>query len=179
MVPKRTSKGKQKLEMKKIEKKDNLYASFSKRKLNIYKKGSELSTLCGASVDILMFSPTGKPYCYGNPSSESITRTCLGNDKKYSSIEELSNRLMIGEYNARNDNLVDKINVANAHHENLKKLTSSTSWWSINEENVGDYNYDELIRMEKNLVDFTNLMINDVLSYGGDINDHGTCISSN
>jgi hypothetical protein len=35
MVPKRTSKGKQKLEMKKIEKKDNLYASFSKRKLNI------------------------------------------------------------------------------------------------------------------------------------------------
>jgi hypothetical protein len=149
MVPKRTSKGKQKLEMKKIEKKDNLYASFSKRKLNIYKKCSELSTLCGASVDILMFSPTGKPYCYGNPSSESITRTSLGNDKKYSSIEELSNRLMIAEYNARNDNLVNKINVANAHHEDLKKLTSSTSWWSINEQNVGDYNYDEFAHVKK------------------------------
>jgi hypothetical protein len=33
--------------------------------------------------------------------------------------------------------------------------------------------------MEKQLVDFANLMINDVLSYGRDINDHGTCISSN
>ncbi|MBA0881261.1 hypothetical protein Goshw_016791 [Gossypium schwendimanii] len=42
------TRGKQKIEIKKIENEDDRLISFSKRRFGIYKKISELSTLCGS-----------------------------------------------------------------------------------------------------------------------------------
>ncbi|KAH1066215.1 hypothetical protein J1N35_031202 [Gossypium stocksii] len=55
---------KQKIEIKIIENEDDRLISFSKRHTRIYKKISELSTICGAS----------KPYSFGHPSVESVTK---------------------------------------------------------------------------------------------------------
>jgi len=101
MGPKRTSRGKQKLEIKKIEKKNDLFVVFSTRKSGIYNKASELSTLSGAEVDIIMLSSTGKLFCYREPSSESITRTSLKDENP--SIEEEMKKLMIIQHNEKND----------------------------------------------------------------------------
>lgn len=89
--------------MKKIERERNLLVAFSKRKSGIYNKASELSTLCGALVDILMISPAGKPYCYREPSSQSIARTILKNENP--SVEEKLKQLKINEVNTKNDEL--------------------------------------------------------------------------
>jgi len=88
MAPKRSSRGKQKVELKKIDSKNDLFVAFTTRKSGIFNKAFELRRLSWASVDILMFSPTGKPFCYGEPSSESITKTSL-NDENTSIEEEL------------------------------------------------------------------------------------------
>ncbi|MBA0868770.1 hypothetical protein Goshw_018592, partial [Gossypium schwendimanii] len=40
----------------------------------IYKKISELSTLCGGEIPFITFSSTGKPYSFGHPSIESIAK---------------------------------------------------------------------------------------------------------
>nr|KJB66140.1 hypothetical protein B456_010G132200 [Gossypium raimondii] len=63
------TKGKQKIEIKIIENEDDRLITFSKQHIGIYKKISELSTLCGGEFFII-FSPTGKPYSFGHPSVE-------------------------------------------------------------------------------------------------------------
>ena len=71
------TKGRQKIAMKKIENEDDRLITFSKRRSGIYKKASELSTLCGAEVGFIVFSPAGKPFSFGHPSIESVANRFL------------------------------------------------------------------------------------------------------
>ncbi|KAL2252134.1 agamous-like MADS-box protein AGL62 [Sesamum indicum] len=64
--------GRRKIEIKKIEKKTNLQVTFSKRRTGLFRKASELSVLCGAEIAILVQSPAGKIFSFGNPSVESV-----------------------------------------------------------------------------------------------------------
>ncbi|RXH78739.1 hypothetical protein DVH24_002257 [Malus domestica] len=66
------TRGRQKTEMKRIEKEDDRLVVFSKRRSGIYKKATELGALCGAQVGILVFSPMGKPHSFGNPSIDYV-----------------------------------------------------------------------------------------------------------
>ncbi|MFQ6665699.1 hypothetical protein Gotur_032331 [Gossypium turneri] len=67
-------KGKQKIEIKIIENVDDRLIVFCKRRTGIYKKISELSTLCGGEILFIIFSPTRKPYSFGHPSVESVAK---------------------------------------------------------------------------------------------------------
>ncbi|ESR34578.1 hypothetical protein CICLE_v10006588mg [Citrus x clementina] len=58
MAAKKT-KGRQKIEMKKIENEGGRLITFSKRRSGIYKKASELMTLTGSKIAILLFSLLG------------------------------------------------------------------------------------------------------------------------
>ncbi|KAK4360635.1 hypothetical protein RND71_019587 [Anisodus tanguticus] len=68
----KASRGKQKIEMKLVESKAARYVTFSKRKLSLFKKVDELSTLTGADVGVLFFSPSGKPYSHSSTSIEKL-----------------------------------------------------------------------------------------------------------
>jgi len=68
----RSSKGRQKLEMVKIANESNLMVTFSKRRSGLFKKASEISTLCGAEVAIIVFSPGKKVFSFGHPSVEKV-----------------------------------------------------------------------------------------------------------
>nr|GMC49683.1 agamous-like MADS-box protein AGL62 [Ipomoea batatas] len=75
----RTSRGRQRIEMVKIQKKSNLEVTFSKRRIGLFKKASVLSTLCGADVAIIVFSPTGhKVFSFGHPTVEAVVERFLG-----------------------------------------------------------------------------------------------------
>ncbi|MBA0813011.1 hypothetical protein Gohar_026901, partial [Gossypium harknessii] len=43
----------------------------------IYQKISDISTLCGAEIRFIIFSPTGKPYSFGNPFVQSAAKQFL------------------------------------------------------------------------------------------------------
>ncbi|XP_068667647.1 MADS-box transcription factor 47-like [Aristolochia californica] len=58
--------GKRKLEMKKIENRQALQVTFSKRKKGLFKKAEQLSLLTGASVFLVAFSPAGRPFVFGD-----------------------------------------------------------------------------------------------------------------
>ncbi|XP_047965697.1 agamous-like MADS-box protein AGL29, partial [Salvia hispanica] len=45
---------------------------FSKRRSGLFKKASELSTLCGADVGVLVFSPTDNPFSFFSPSMDAV-----------------------------------------------------------------------------------------------------------
>ncbi|KAL7142025.1 hypothetical protein ABFS83_08G094800 [Erythranthe nasuta] len=64
--------GRRKIEIKKIEKRGSLQVTFSKRRMGLFRKASELSVLCGAEIAILVQSPANKIFSYGHPSVETL-----------------------------------------------------------------------------------------------------------
>ncbi|KAI0501271.1 hypothetical protein KFK09_016215 [Dendrobium nobile] len=77
---KRQSMGRQKIAMKRIENEEARQVCFSKRRTGLFKKATELSILCGAEIGIVVFSPAGKPFSFGHPSLDYITKRFLDGD---------------------------------------------------------------------------------------------------
>ncbi|KAL9146067.1 hypothetical protein ABFS82_13G085800 [Erythranthe guttata] len=69
--------GRRKIEIKKIEKKSSLQVTFTKRRMGLFRKASELSILCGAEIAILVQSPADKIFSYGHPSVEALVNRLL------------------------------------------------------------------------------------------------------
>ncbi|CAL9093558.1 unnamed protein product [Musa textilis] len=67
-----TSQGRRKIEIKKIQNEDARHVCFSKRKAGIFAKASDISTLCGADVALVVYSPAGNPYSFGSPAVDPV-----------------------------------------------------------------------------------------------------------
>ncbi|KAF8089112.1 hypothetical protein N665_0518s0037, partial [Sinapis alba] len=76
MAEKKT-KGKQKIDIKKVENNEVRMVTFSKRKNGIYSKLSQLSILCGADVGFLTYSGSGQPFTFGSPSFDVVAQRFL------------------------------------------------------------------------------------------------------
>lgn len=63
--------GRVKIQMKKIENKDQRNIAFAKRKCGLIKKAYELYVLCDVQIALILFSPSGKLFLF-----ESKTRYC-------------------------------------------------------------------------------------------------------
>ncbi|KAK1620242.1 hypothetical protein QYE76_025759 [Lolium multiflorum] len=73
MAPRRPrGTGRKKIEIRPIESEEARQVCFSKRRTGLFKKVSELSTLCGAEVAAVVFSPGGKVFSIGHPSVDSV-----------------------------------------------------------------------------------------------------------
>ena len=79
------SQGKRKIEIKLIGKKTSRQVTFSKRRNGLFKKASELCTLCGAEVAIVAFSGAGKLFSFGHPTADSVILRYLNNSSSSSS----------------------------------------------------------------------------------------------
>ncbi|KAL0922113.1 hypothetical protein M5K25_006075 [Dendrobium thyrsiflorum] len=77
MMNKKQSKGRQKIEIKPIKKEEARQVCFSKRRNGLFKKASELSTLCGAEICVVVFSPAGKAFSFGHPSVDVVAHRFL------------------------------------------------------------------------------------------------------
>ena len=64
---KKQSIGRQKIEIKKIEKKRSLEVTFSKRRTGLFKKAGELCFLCSVEVAVIVFSPGKGPSSSATP----------------------------------------------------------------------------------------------------------------
>ncbi|KAL8140361.1 hypothetical protein V2J09_006382 [Rumex salicifolius] len=79
--------GRKKVQMKKIADKNSRYVTFSKRRSGLFKKAAEIATLCAAQIAIIVFSPTGKPFSFGQPSAEAVTDRFLNQDDRFAAGE--------------------------------------------------------------------------------------------
>ncbi|CAL1413975.1 unnamed protein product [Linum trigynum] len=59
--------GRRKIPIRKIPYKNRLQVTFSKRRAGLFKKASELCTLCEIEIVVIVFSPAGKAYSFGHP----------------------------------------------------------------------------------------------------------------
>ncbi|XP_010529151.1 PREDICTED: agamous-like MADS-box protein AGL29 [Tarenaya hassleriana] len=70
--------GRRKIPMEMVKDSSTRQVTFSKRRNGVFKKADELSTLCGVDVAVMVFSPGGRPYSYGNPSVHAVVDRYLG-----------------------------------------------------------------------------------------------------
>ncbi|BBH05093.1 AGAMOUS-like 62 [Prunus dulcis] len=70
--------GKKKIDIKKINNKNYLKATFSKRRKGLFRKATDLCCLSGAQIAIITFSPGNKPFIFGHPSAETVVDRFLG-----------------------------------------------------------------------------------------------------
>lgn len=74
--------GRRKIEMKVVKDTSCRQVTFSKRRTGLFKKANELATLCGAEVAVVVFSPGGKPFSFGQPNVESVADRFLKRESK-------------------------------------------------------------------------------------------------
>ncbi|KAK2660960.1 hypothetical protein Ddye_007493 [Dipteronia dyeriana] len=139
------TKGRLKLEMKKVEHKVKREVTFSKRKKGLFNKASELCELCGAEVAIILFSPHLKPFTFGYPdANEILQRFLTGSDDH---LTGLASRNVLHGINGVREQYNESLKRLEEEEKKSKDIKSGTSiggfWWDDQEiENLNEL--DEL-----------------------------------
>ncbi|KAK4348467.1 hypothetical protein RND71_031222 [Anisodus tanguticus] len=128
--------GRQKIPMAKIEKENDRYSTFSKRRSGLYKKASELIEQYDVDMGIIMFSPTGKPFSFFHPTVNSVIDSFLSphtQPSESSRVDAANTRDKVKELKAK----LDELDLAKDDEYNQTPMPDETDqkkWWkSINE----------------------------------------------
>ncbi|KAK1406459.1 hypothetical protein QVD17_41758 [Tagetes erecta] len=146
------SKGRQKIQMARMEKESNLLVTFSKRRSGLFKKASELCILCGVEIAIIVFSPGKKVFSFGHPSVDMILdRFVKQNPPQYSSTSQLMEAHRNANIHELNRQLIyetSQLEIEKNKSEELTKIRKEgmdNHWWEAPIENLG---LDELERLK-------------------------------
>lgn len=120
--------------MAKIPKKNNLQVTFSKRRSGLFKKASELCTLCGVEIAIVVFSPAKKPFSFGHPEVESIVNRFLSRKSSSPSmVNSCSNiqRVLVHQLNVDLTQLLIQLEAEKKRGGELEKMREAgrSQWW--------------------------------------------------
>ena len=148
-MEKKQAKSRRKVEMIKMNSEEDRLVSFSKRKSGIYKKATELSTLCSAEVGIVIFSPNGKPFSLGHPCVETITNKLLSENHTpcdaNQNLLEAYRRVKLTELHQNYKEACKQMKTAKEQEKQIKKkcMVRSKGWW---EEPVTELDMDGVRR---------------------------------
>ncbi|KAG4982499.1 hypothetical protein JHK87_027248 [Glycine soja] len=151
-VAKKT-KGRQKIEMKKMRNESNLPVAFSKLRTGVFKKASELATLCGVDVAVIMFSPDNRVFSFGSPSVDFVVQRyktqgpppvlTLDLNKVHSTVDEVE--LHTHLHCLSNQIAIEKKRTKDLNH--LAKATEDQFWWARPIESMTDSQLDKYKKM--------------------------------
>lgn len=133
----RKGRGRQKIEMKKMESDSNLQVTFSKRRGGLFKKASELCTLCGVEIALIVFSPGQKVFSFGNPSVEAIIERYLSRGPTQPTVTmhyiEAQRNANVRELNKYLSQINNQLDADMKRKEELNcrlKAMQSQFWWA-------------------------------------------------
>ncbi|XP_028767249.1 agamous-like MADS-box protein AGL62 [Neltuma alba] len=149
----RRSKGRQKIEIKKMENESNLQVTFSKRRAGLFKKASELCTLCGVEVALIVFSPGDKAFSFGHPSVDAVLDRFLNGGvppqppSASMQMMEAHRSAAVQELNDQLTRLMEELEVEKKHGEELNRKLKEmeTKFWyaqpinSLTMDQLGSY----------------------------------------
>ncbi|XVF00647.1 hypothetical protein REPUB_Repub04eG0019100 [Reevesia pubescens] len=144
-MTKNSHMGRQKITMAKIAKKNHLQVTFSKRRAGVFKKASELCTLCGVDVSIIVFSPAKKVFSFGHPQVESIVNRFLSTQIPRPNcatlrLVEAHRNANIHELNNQLTQLLEQLEVEKRRGETLetiRKASQNPCWWQAPIDELG------------------------------------------
>ncbi|KAK4491159.1 hypothetical protein RD792_001889 [Penstemon davidsonii] len=79
---KKTTQGRKKIEIKKIENQSNRQVTFSKRRVGLFKKASELCILSGAEISIIVHSLGKRVFAFGHPTVDGVVDRFLNGNSE-------------------------------------------------------------------------------------------------
>lgn len=85
--PVKKTKGRRRVEMKKVENTSSRYVTFSKRKKGLFNKAAELSILTGAETLAIVFSGKGKLFSFGGSSCDAVIQRYLAETNPEAAVE--------------------------------------------------------------------------------------------
>ncbi|KAJ8535430.1 hypothetical protein K7X08_023150 [Anisodus acutangulus] len=144
--------GRQKIPMAKIEKENDRYSTFSKRRSGLYKKASELIEQYDVDMGIIIFSPTGKPFSFFHPTVNSVIDSFLSPHTQPSEsnlLDAVNTRDKVKELKAK----LDEFDLAKDDEYNQRPMPDETDqkkWWKSIKE------FDAKEPSESNLLDAVN-----------------------
>ncbi|KAL3515394.1 hypothetical protein ACH5RR_022296 [Cinchona calisaya] len=169
-MARKPSMGRQKIKIAKIEVKNHLQVTFSKRRSGLYKKAHELGTLCGVDLAILVFSPAGKVFSFGNPNVDYIidkfmTRTRNPQPNYNSSaalhlVEAQRNANCIRVLNLQLTRILDELEVEKKRGEAfdlIRKANQNNYWW---ESPINELGLHELEQLKDSMEDLKKIVTN-------------------
>ena len=136
----RVSRGRQKVEMVKMTSESNLQVTFSKRRSGLFKKASELCTLCGVEMVIVVFSPGRKAFSFGHPSVDAMVDRFLNRNKPVPTnmntgtmqLIEAHRNANVRELNQQLMHVLGQLDVEKKRGQELKRLRKASQaqyWW--------------------------------------------------
>ncbi|XP_030472552.1 agamous-like MADS-box protein AGL62 [Syzygium oleosum] len=134
----RMTRGRQRIQMAKMDNESNLQVTFSKRRSGLFKKASELSTLCGADVALIVFSPGEKAFSFGHPNVDTVLDRFLnGNELPQQTpgtaqLIEAHRNATICELNMQLTDVLGQLEMEKKRGEELKKSLRANQekhWW--------------------------------------------------
>ncbi|MED6180554.1 hypothetical protein PIB30_011317 [Stylosanthes scabra] len=172
MSKKKSSLGRQKIPIEKIPKKSHLQVTFSKRRSGLFKKASELCTLCGVEITIVVFSPADKAFSFGHPEVESIIDRYLVLNPPHESMSstqqlvEAHRNANLRDLNMQLTQLLNHLEMEKKRAEELdhvRKVRQRQFWWERPVDNLGLHELLQLKasieELKKNLSKHANKII--------------------
>ncbi|XP_024993439.1 agamous-like MADS-box protein AGL62, partial [Cynara cardunculus var. scolymus] len=151
MITARKSKGRQKIQMKRMVKVSNLLVTFSKRRSGLFKKASELCILCGVEIAVVVFSPGKKVFSFGHPSVETIVDRFLTQNpppnSSTSQLVEAHRNANIHQLNRQLTCVNGQLEIEKNRSEELSKIRKvgqDNHWWEAPIENLGLQELEQL-----------------------------------
>ncbi|XAR52955.1 hypothetical protein NMG60_11021300 [Bertholletia excelsa] len=149
-MAKKPSMGRQKIKIAKIEIKNHLQVTFSKRRSGLFKKASELCTLCGVDVAVVVFSPAGKVFSFGHPGVENIVDRFLSQNPRLPAppntsstchLMEAHRSAAVRELNSQLTRVLAELEAERKRGETLDHVRRSSrgkqEWWEKPVEDLG------------------------------------------
>ncbi|XP_055821976.1 agamous-like MADS-box protein AGL62 [Solanum dulcamara] len=153
----RIANGRKKIDIVKIQDDKRLQVTFSKRRANLFKKASELCTMCGAEIAIVGFTPGNSVYSFGHPCVDRVVdRFLMVNPPQDINISdqlvEVYRKERIRQGNREVSEKQEMLDREIKHREALQAMKRDTAsgqhWW---EAPIEDLNSPQLKQMEKAL----------------------------
>jgi hypothetical protein len=119
MAHRRTSIGRQKIEIRPIEKEGARQVCFSKRRSGLFKKANELAIMCGVEVAAVVFSRAGNAFSFGHPSVEAVIQRFDPTGKDTGGAAE-DNTLLVADLNRQHQELRAKLDAAKVKKDQVE-----------------------------------------------------------
>ncbi|CAL5401514.1 unnamed protein product [Camellia sinensis] len=147
----RKSKGRQKIAMTRMSNESNRMVTFSKRRSGLFKKASELCTLCGAEIAIIVFSPGKKAFSFGHPCVDTVvdcflSRNSLPNSGSLQLVKAHCNA-NVSKLNLQLTEALDMLEAEKKRGEELNKMRKASRdncWWEAPVSELGLQQLEQL-----------------------------------
>ncbi|KAK7392732.1 hypothetical protein VNO78_21178 [Psophocarpus tetragonolobus] len=156
------TKGRKKIEIKKINNESNLRVTFSKRRSGVFKKASELATLCGVDIAVIMFSPGNRVFSFGSPDVDSVIQRYTAQGPPPVLTQDLNEAHCTtdeGELHAQLNCLSHQIAMEKKREKDLNSLLKETQdhfWWASPIETMNKAQLQNYKKMMEDLKTRTN-----------------------